>query len=192
MGNREDLLAGAKRCLYEKGYARTTARDIAAASGVVSLAAIGYHYGSKEALLNAALQQAMEEWGDDLGRILASEGDPGATPDERFEATWAAVIGSFATHRALWAIQFELIANIQKMPDMRGNLADTSRQARLALVELFGRLGSAENEEQAEKVGALYQVLLIGMAAQWLVDPETAPSGGDLIAALRAVAGTPE
>ena len=34
MGNREDLLAGAQRCLYEKGYARTTARDIASASGV--------------------------------------------------------------------------------------------------------------------------------------------------------------
>ncbi|MGH4006514.1 MAG: TetR family transcriptional regulator, partial [Pseudonocardiaceae bacterium] len=44
MGNREDLLAGAKRCLYEKGYGRTTARDIAAAAGGVSLAAIGYHF----------------------------------------------------------------------------------------------------------------------------------------------------
>src|SRR6185437_10410782 len=50
MGNREDLLEGAKRCLLEKGYRATTARDIAAASGV-SLAAIGYHFGSKEALM---------------------------------------------------------------------------------------------------------------------------------------------
>ncbi|MGH3648185.1 MAG: TetR/AcrR family transcriptional regulator, partial [Micromonosporaceae bacterium] len=51
MGNREALLEGAKRCFHEKGYARTTARDIAQASGV-SLAAIGYHFGSKEALMN--------------------------------------------------------------------------------------------------------------------------------------------
>lgn len=49
MGHREDLLEGAKRCLLEKGYARTTARDIGAASGT-NLASIGYHYGSKEAL----------------------------------------------------------------------------------------------------------------------------------------------
>ncbi|GAA5003457.1 hypothetical protein GCM10025734_40840 [Kitasatospora paranensis] len=62
MGNREDLLAGAKRCLYEKGYGRTTARDIASAAGV-SLAAIGYHYGSKEALLTQATIQALGEWG---------------------------------------------------------------------------------------------------------------------------------
>jgi AcrR family transcriptional regulator len=34
VGNREDLIAGAKRCLLEKGYVRTTVRDIAAASGV--------------------------------------------------------------------------------------------------------------------------------------------------------------
>ncbi len=37
---------------YDKGYARTTARDIATAAGV-SLAAIGYHFGSKEELLEA-------------------------------------------------------------------------------------------------------------------------------------------
>jgi len=53
MGHREDLLAGAVRCLREKGYAHTTARDIVAASGT-NLASIGYHYGSTKALLNAA------------------------------------------------------------------------------------------------------------------------------------------
>ncbi|GAB3818361.1 TetR family transcriptional regulator [Micromonospora zhanjiangensis] len=62
MGNREDLLAGAKQCLMEKGYARTTARDIAAAAGT-SLAAIGYHFRTTQALLNAALFEAMAEWG---------------------------------------------------------------------------------------------------------------------------------
>ena len=65
MGNREDLLAGAKRCLMEKGYARTTARDIAAASGV-SLAAIGYHFGSKDALMNQAVYESVGEWADEV------------------------------------------------------------------------------------------------------------------------------
>jgi AcrR family transcriptional regulator len=65
MGNREALLAGAKRCLIEKGYARTTARDIAAASGV-SLAAIGYHFGSKDALMNQAIYEFVGEWADEV------------------------------------------------------------------------------------------------------------------------------
>jgi AcrR family transcriptional regulator len=53
MGHREDLLAGAARCLRRKGYARITARDIVAASGT-NLASIGCHYGSSQTLLNAA------------------------------------------------------------------------------------------------------------------------------------------
>ena len=64
MGNREALLDGAKRCLIEKGYSKTTARDIAEAAGV-SLAAIGYHFGSKESLLEQAFMAAMEDWFDD-------------------------------------------------------------------------------------------------------------------------------
>ena len=54
MGNREALIEGAKTCLMEKGYNRTTARDIATAAGV-SLAAIGYHFGSKDDLMNEAM-----------------------------------------------------------------------------------------------------------------------------------------
>ena len=54
MGNREDLLAGARRVIIERGVAKVTARDIASAAGV-SLAAIGYHFGSKEQLITEAL-----------------------------------------------------------------------------------------------------------------------------------------
>ncbi|WP_248961913.1 TetR/AcrR family transcriptional regulator [Sphaerisporangium perillae] len=187
MGNREDLLAGAKRCLYEKGYARTTARDIAAASGVVSLAAIGYHYGSKEALLNEALKQALEEWAHELGRVLAAEADPGATPEERFEAAWGAVTRSFAANRPLWAIQFELIAHLDKLPELRHTFTEAGREGRLGLLELFGRIGGSGDDKKDERVGALYQALLAGVASQWLLDPGSAPTGRDLIEGLRSI-----
>ena len=66
MGNREALVEGAKACLLEKGYSRTTARDIATAAGV-SLAAIGYHFGSKETLLNEALRELLiNEWATEI------------------------------------------------------------------------------------------------------------------------------
>ena len=87
MGHREALLEGARRCLEEKGYARTTARDLVAASGT-NLASIGYHFGSKEALLNAAMIEAIEEWGAELQHALAVDIDPEAAPLERFAATW--------------------------------------------------------------------------------------------------------
>src|SRR3989442_906316 len=68
MGHREDLLTAARRLLEEKGYARTTARDLVAASGT-NLASIGYHFGSKEALLNEAIGEAVAEWTDQVGAM---------------------------------------------------------------------------------------------------------------------------
>src|SRR5215470_451698 len=94
MGNREDLIAGAKRCLLEKGYAATTARDIAAASGV-SLAAIGYHFGSKDALLNQAVYEAVGEFAEELAQALAADGSLDARPLDRFESVMRGSIEDF-------------------------------------------------------------------------------------------------
>lgn len=179
MGNREDLLAGAMQCLYEKGYARTTARDIATAAGV-SLAAIGYHYGTKDQLLNAALYQALEEWGDDLGKALAAASSPDATPGMRFEETWTQVIRSFAANHRLWAVQFELLAYLDQKPELQAAFAEANRQAQQGLGELFGVQGKA--------AGAVFQALIGGLAAQWLIDPDSPPSGRELREAIRAIA----
>jgi AcrR family transcriptional regulator len=190
MGNREALLAGAKRCLYEKGYARTTARDIAAAAGV-SLAAIGYHFGTKEALLNAALVQAVAEFGEELGRALTAGTEPAAGPLARFEAAWMRVIASFASHRPLWAASFEIMAEIDRAPELRAVLADAltqERQGRLGLAQLFHGIDGAEDERSARVVGSFYQALMTGVLAQWLTDPEHAPSARDLTDALRTIA----
>jgi AcrR family transcriptional regulator len=186
MGNREDLLAAAKRCLYDKGYARTTARDIAAASGV-SLAAIGYHFGSKEALLNAARIQAIGEWADELGRGLATDIDPDATPMERFEATWARMIELFDAHRPLWTASFEMLAQIEDAPEVRAAVADAQQRARLGLAALFHHLDPTLDERLAWAVGSFYLALLPGVMAQWLIDPEHAPSARDLADALRTI-----
>ncbi|MEU8192983.1 TetR/AcrR family transcriptional regulator [Microbispora amethystogenes] len=186
MGNREDLLAGARRCLMEKGYSGTTARDIATAAGT-SLASIGYHFRSTKALLNAALVEAMEEWGQEIERTLAAGPALGGTPAQRFEATWTRIIESFARLRPLWAIQFELIAQMDRLPELREAFAAANRQAKLGLAALFENLDPVADARKAMAVGAFYQALLGGMAAQWLVDPDEAPSAADLAEALRTI-----
>jgi AcrR family transcriptional regulator len=186
MGHREDLLAGAKRCLYEKGYARTTARDIVAASGT-NLASIGYHYGSKEALLNAALFQAIEEWGDELERAVATDTDPATTPLERFERFWTRVIESFDAHRPLWAASFEVFGQVERVPEVRQLLADGVQQARIGFAALLSNVDPAE-KETAQMVGSFYYALLSGVLVQWLIDPQRAPSARDLTEALRIIA----
>ena len=54
--HRDALLEAAKRLLRERDYGNITARDLVAASNT-NLGSIGYHFGSKEALLNEAIGQ---------------------------------------------------------------------------------------------------------------------------------------
>jgi AcrR family transcriptional regulator len=185
MGNREALLDGAERCLVDKGYARTTARDIASAAGV-SLAAIGYHYGSKEELLKQALRRSLGKWGDEVGQVLRPREYSIEWNARQFAATWQRVVDSFEQSAKLWAVQFELLSVLEREPELRESFATETRHARVALAEMFGAI--TEDEEEAEKIGALYQAILAGLAAQWLADPRTVPSGSDLLEAVKLIA----
>jgi AcrR family transcriptional regulator len=188
MGNRKALLVGAKHCLLEKGYARTTARDIAAAANV-SLAAIGYHFSSKEALLTEALMLAIADWDLELRRALNTTIRTDADPVERFEAIWARLMESFATHRSLWAANFELFAQMDRLPEIRRILADSLQQARIGLAALFlNKEESAIDEPSARTTGAFYHALLSGLISQFLIDPEHALSARDLTEAMRSTA----
>ena len=196
MGNREKLLEGAKRCLYERGHSRTTARDIVAASGA-NLASIGYHYGSKEALLDAAVMEALGEWGEELEGILAAGTDEeeGADPMARFESTWARVVGSFGAHRPALIASFEAFARAERSPEVRERIAAGHERARWWLAGLLGGTGgaAADGEEEAAArwaVGSFWLALLNGLMVQWLLDPGRAPTGGDLAEALRRILET--
>ncbi|WP_227982810.1 TetR/AcrR family transcriptional regulator [Nocardia spumae] len=192
MGNREDLLAGAQRCLFDKGYDRTTVRDIATAAGV-SMAAIGYHFGTKEALLGEALAQATREWGDDLAGAVANSPAAADHGAPRFEARWDAVIDSIAAHHGLWSATFDALAR----PDIRRRLADNLGEARTGLAHLLEDIDEPDTavsgratapSSDADAVGALCQVLLTGLAAHQLIDAQSTPRGRDLARAIRFLA----
>ncbi|WP_272473147.1 TetR/AcrR family transcriptional regulator [Baekduia alba] len=187
MGHREDLLDGAKRCLYEKGYARTTARDIVAASGT-NLASIGYHYGSKENLLNAALMSATEDFGEAVGAAVG-DGPPEADPYERFEAVFTRVLEQYATYRPLWSATFESVSQVDHADAVREFFATVQGMAHREMSRLwFGTPDDVEVTDPAHvQVGQLLQAVLIGLMGQMLIDPTQAPTAKDLSAALRTM-----
>ncbi|MFI5627935.1 TetR/AcrR family transcriptional regulator [Streptomyces sp. NPDC051664] len=189
MGHREDLLEGAKRCLLEKGYARTTARDIVAASGT-NLASIGYHYGSKEALLNLAFLQVTEEWGelltkqpDEAGR---GDGSPQA-PLDQFRDVWERVIGSYERTRAVWQLQMEVVSRVDSDPELQKALAGPQREGRNGLAENMLGIDPETDPERARVAGLFCQALLAGVMVQWMMDRDSAPSAQDLTDGLKAV-----
>lgn len=188
MGNREALLAAAKECLLEKGYNRTTARDIASAAGV-SLAAIGYHFSSKEALLTEALLLAFGKWDEDLQQVLRTTVAPDVTAAERFEATWAGIMATFETHRSLWVANFEIFAQMVGQEAARKVIADKLHIARTGLAAMFlNREESTISDHTARTIGTFYHVLLSGLVLQWLMDPASALTAKGLTEALRSSA----
>jgi AcrR family transcriptional regulator len=186
MGNREDLIAGAKTCLRERGYARTTARDITAAAGT-SLASIGYHFGSTETLMNTAMFELADDWSDELRSALASEVDPQAQPLERLEAYWSRVIESFTANRGMWAAWLEIAGQLDRIPQLRQAIADGIQEARTVLASMAQPPDA--DSERAQAVGSLHHALLTGVMVQWLADPDRAPSARQLTEALLTIAG---
>ncbi|BCY10824.1 TetR/AcrR family transcriptional regulator [Actinoplanes sp. L3-i22] len=158
MGNRDALIEAAKQCLTDRGWARTTVRDIAFTAGV-NHAAIGYHFGSRESLLIYALVEAVEELSD----TVADKARDG-TPEER----WQALIDTFGTHRALWIAQLEAAVQAEHSPELRERLAAAQRQGREGLG------------------GSVPLAVLSGLMMQWLIDPDHAPDGAQVVRELRA------
>lgn len=185
MGHKEDLLAGARRCLAEKGYARTTARDIVAVSGT-NLGSIGYHYGSVEALLNAAMFQAIEEWGDELRRRLLAAGTEKGID---YRVMFDQLIASFADHRSLWLASIEAFLQAEHSPELRKQMAEGQQEGRRGLAAMLtGTEEKSLPEETVRSIGSVQMALFSGIMVQWLTDPKHAPSSEEIIRGLRAIA----
>ncbi|MFF9818172.1 TetR/AcrR family transcriptional regulator [Streptomyces sp. NPDC014006] len=189
MGHREDLLEGAKRCLLQKGFLRTTARDIVKESGT-NLASIGYHYGSKDALLVQAYVELIESVGDDFDPGWGASGQVDAPPGslERFQEVWAGIIRSVPASRAIWLLSFELLFQGDRLPEVRKLLAEAQVEGRKGILTLFNGIPEAElDDESVDTEGRLYQTLLNGLMVQWLFDPDSATTADQLTEGLRRV-----
>jgi AcrR family transcriptional regulator len=179
-GHRERLLEAAIACLQEKGYARTSARDLVAASGT-NLASIGYHFDSKEHLLNVAVTEAFQRW---LKPLVALAAEPeSAMPLERLGRTLNGVMDTLEQNRSLITACLEAWAQMARSEDLRAEMlasyadfrtviADTTRDA-------FAEIGSTEVD--ADALAALIIALFNGLLVQWQLDPSGSPSASRLI-----------
>jgi AcrR family transcriptional regulator len=116
-GTRAELLEATEACLAEHGLAGTTSRAIAARAGA-NLAAITYHFGSKDALVAEALLASVRRWLDPVLTVLRSEGEPA----ERTVRAVAALQSSLADARATLPLHLSALTTAPRNPALRAGL----------------------------------------------------------------------
>jgi AcrR family transcriptional regulator len=185
MGHRELLLDAARRCLETKGYAHTTARDLVAESGT-NLASIGYHFGSKDALLQLALEQAQADY---TSKILEASSRPDKLTLSTVRDTWTAVADGFGEHRPLNVSFLEALVQAERSPDLLESLAQTYRDLRRAVAESIRNSDLDLGDTPVDVLASFMIAVCDGLLIQWLLDPtEAAPGDAVFDAALRLFA----
>jgi AcrR family transcriptional regulator len=172
--HRQRLLDGALRCIAERGYAHTSARDIAEAAGA-NLGSIGYHFGSKEALLREALRAGFTAWLQQLR--AASFDDADSTPLERLDAALRGLAASVQTHRPLMVAFLSALAESDRSEELRRDLAELYVESRTYVGRLVQTaLGDPPlDDDHAAAMAGLLLAAGDGLLLQWMVDPKRSP-----------------
>ena len=178
--HRARLIEGALRCIAERGYAGSTARNIAAAADA-NLASIGYHFGSKEALLNEALQEGFRRWTAGVARAVLAADD--AEPLERLRISWREVLDAYGENRPLLLAFLDALALAAHDAELRSQLAGhyaEGRQAMAGLIAASAAGTSVSDEPTATVLASLLIAIYDGLLVQWVLDPKSTPSADEL------------
>ncbi|MBF6167831.1 TetR/AcrR family transcriptional regulator [Streptomyces gardneri] len=188
MGNREDLLAGARKVIVERGVAKATARDIASAAGV-SLAAIGYHFGSKEQLITEALTDTLGTAIGDSMEAKIRQGS-GTAPLAAFAALWNEMPAVFIENRDSMLASMENLVRVARSPESQKYFAQSLPGAYRDIAEALRHAHPQLSEDQAGALAQLYFVLVQGLGVlQTLVPESNLPDGDRLAQAVAVLAG---
>lgn len=180
---REKLIRGAMICVREKGYARTTARDIVAAAGGANLASIGYHCGSTEELLEEAIARGFESWTTEVERQAFAAEVTGH--HDGFAATLVVLVDRCEALQPYLIAFVEAFAPAARRPELRERMAAAHAQARAAAADLVQRSlrsqGVAVSRPHAETLAAVLVAASDGLALQRVLDPAATASSAAML-----------
>lgn len=74
------------------------------------------------------------------------------------------------------------------MPELVAELGKMQGEAREGLAQMFGGVDPDAGPDQVQAIGSLLQALLLGVVAQSMFDPESAPTGEQLAQSLCTLA----
>ncbi|WP_433635211.1 TetR family transcriptional regulator [Nocardia sp. CA-120079] len=179
-GTRVRLLAAAERLLLTERYDDVSVRAICAEAGA-NPAAVHYHFGSKDALVAALLEDRLGPlWADRLSAVTAGRVPVADVVDAVLEPFVALVddpvgrlhlrlLAQFVLgrHPALWSQRwFQMTSWVGLLPEL--SEGDSRRRWELAfdlIIMRFGGAGAQEREMSRAAVAALREFVVAGLTA---------------------------
>jgi AcrR family transcriptional regulator len=177
--HRTRLLQAARTLLREREYGNISARDLVAASDT-NLGSIGYHFGSKEALLNEAIGLALEDWAQTIGNAIRV--DAGGGLPALMASSMRAVLDEHESIRPYYLAFIEALARSARSPELREQLAAHYRRQRERIAGwILEALGDdAIAAADARHLASMLLATADGMLIQSFVDHDDTPGSREL------------
>lgn len=182
-GTRDKLIDAAFRAVARDGLADTNVKSIAAEAGV-NPGLLHYHFASKDALLEAAIESASAAYMADIDALIA------ATPRaELFDAYVAFAAATLDANRDLFRVRLALGARAMNDARLAARLeiGNAAVRERLATVFAAGAGRSVPDDRDRLRARAT-KAAFEGMMLSWLTQPEfpMREALGEWAAAMRA------
>jgi AcrR family transcriptional regulator len=142
MSHREALLRAARQLVVEKGFAATTARDLASVAQV-PLGALNYHFRSKDDLLVQALADVIDAWVKEPVLAAEAAANQGLDAAQQLQALERAARRRIAERPLEAAAFLEGAALAARRPDIRDVLERRLVASKVRLQVVVARSGIA-------------------------------------------------
>ncbi len=167
---RESLLVAARTCIGRKGLAATTSRDIASEAGA-NLAAITYHFGSKDKLVASALLDELRSWLTPTLEVLGGDGDPSI----RTMLAIQSLMTTFQDHESAAPTYVQAVAQAPMLPSLQEGLIELwveLRELLAADIEAMQDRGELPSWIEPITMAAVLVAVANGLVLHVSVEPE--------------------
>jgi AcrR family transcriptional regulator len=153
---RQHLLDTAGQVFAERGFADATSKEICARAGT-PMASVNYHFGSREALYEAALVEAHRQMVglDELSALTQRPGDP----REKLQAVLSRFVGLSTNAGAPWGFMLMLREILSPSRAMPALVEKAVRPKAAVMLGLMGEVLQLDPRDPAVQRAVMFTVL---------------------------------
>ena len=173
----ERLRRAAWSVVRDEGIAAATSRRITEVAEA-NLAAITYHFGSKDDLVGEAVVDQLRSWTKPLTAALRSHPDDVDAHDAQIAAVVAQLLGRFAAERKEVDAMMTIVLANPTLPGVRRAAAKWLRELRAVATATMVRqqaAGLAPDTVTPEAMAGVFTAFALGLVAQDTLDPKAPP-----------------